>query len=243
MKKTSLILIMLSLFAINSYAQKKAAVVSFYGDKIIGFSDLGIGSERLLTDILDLRDNPDFDLAPIMEEFHTAFFNDFAPKFPFELLPEETVTSNQAYIDFEPKYQLSDYDAKNYIVYDGYKSIYEGILGKHNEEGTAAIFKDQADGVMFVEIHFNLEKGFGIGGITSLKMKAYARIAMYDKAGKKVFVINEGANSKKTGVMVKGLPVLSPDKILPMCESALEQLLKDLNKRLPKIIKKAAKKL
>ena len=41
--------------------------------------------------------------------------------------------------------------------------------------------------------------------------------------------------------MVGGIPVMSPKKILPMCESALEKLMKDLEKRLPKIIKKADK--
>lgn len=243
MKKQFLLFALLAFFTINFYGQKKIAVVSFYGDKIIGFTDLGIGSEKLIAHIFELRDNPDFDLAPIMEQFHSKFFNEYAKKFTFDLLPEEAVTTHQEYIDFVPKYEFSDYDAKNYIIREGYQGIYEGILGKYNEESMGAMFKDQADAVMFVELHFNLVKGFGIGGVTSLKMRAFARIAVYDQNGKKVFVINEGANSKKTGVMLKGIPVLTPDKILPMCQSALDQLLKDLDKRLPKIAKKVAKKL
>jgi hypothetical protein len=107
----------------------------------------------------------------------------------------------------------------------------------------ANIFKENADGVLFVEIHFSLVKGFGIGGTASIKMKAYCRMALYNKDGKKVFAINESAKSKKTGVMVKGIPVLSPKKILPMCESALDRLMKHLDKRLKKIAKKADKKL
>jgi S-adenosylmethionine synthetase len=72
-------------------------------------------------------------------------------------------------------------------------------------------------------------------------MRAFARIALYDKTGKKVFAISEGENSKKTSVMVGGIPVMKTEKILPMCESALQQLMKDLEKRLPKVIKKADK--
>ncbi|MNY07692.1 hypothetical protein D3C86_1405090 [compost metagenome] len=180
-------------------------------------------------------------MNPILEKYHNAFFNDYASKFPFKLLPEETVISNQQYQQFVPKYEKSEEDLKNYNVYKGYKYIYEGFNGKTNEVGIANIFKDQADGVLFTEIHFALEKGFGIGGTASVKMRAFARIALYDKSGNKVWVINESANSKKTGVMVGGMPIMSPDKILPMCESALTELMKDLDDNLPKIIKKSTK--
>ncbi len=220
---------------------KKVAVVSFYTDKVMGYKDLGISNEELITRILNLRDNPKFNLNPILEKYHNAFFNDYASKFPFKLLPEETVTSNQQYQQFVPKYEKSEEDLKNYNVYKGYKYIYEGFNGKTNEVGMANIFKDQADGVLFTEIHFALEKGFGLGGTASIKMRAFARIALYDKSGNKLWVINESANSKKTGVMVGGMPIMSPDKILPMCESALEELMKDLDSNLPKIIKKSTK--
>lgn len=220
---------------------KKVAVVSFYTDKIIGFSDLGIGSEELLASVLKLRDNPDFDLTPILKKFHDAFFNDYSGKFPFELLPEADVTTNQEYIDFKPKYEKDEEELKRYVVYDGYKYIYDGFAGKANEVATAKMFSDKANGVMFIEIHFSLVKGFGVGGTATVKMRASTRITMYDNNGKKVLLINESANSKKTTMMVGGIPVMKTEKILPMCESALERLMKDLDKRLPKIIKKAKK--
>ncbi|WP_299273821.1 hypothetical protein [uncultured Psychroserpens sp.] len=242
MKKILIVLCVTLCIAFKGFAQdKKVAVVSFYTDKIIGFSELDAGGEELLASVLKLRDNPDFDLTPILEQFHTEFFDTYAKKFPFELLPEDEVTKNQAYIDFKPKYEKDAEELKRYVVYPGYKYIYDGFAGKDNEVATAKMFSDKANGVMFVEIHFDLTKGFGIGGTATVKMRANARITMYDKSGKKLFVINEGANSKKTSVMVKGIPVMSTKKILPMCESALERLMKDLNKRLPKIIKKAKK--
>lgn len=39
--------------------------------------------------------------------------------------------------------------------------------------------------------------------------------------------------------MVKGIPVMKPEKILPMCESALNELMGDLEKRIEKIVKKS----
>nr|WP_321229741.1 hypothetical protein [uncultured Psychroserpens sp.] len=242
MKKNILLICIALFFITKGFSQdKKVAVVSFYGDKIIGFSELGLGGEELLASVLELRDNPDFDLKPIMDQFHDEFFNTYSKKFPFELLPETEVTTNEEYIAFTPKYEKNEDELKRYIVHDGYKYIHEGFLGQANEVATANMFSDKADGVLFVEIHFELTKGFGIGGTATVKMRAYARIALYDKSGKKVFAINEGANSKKTTVMVGGIPVMSTKKILPMCESALEKLMKDLEKRLPKIIKKADK--
>jgi hypothetical protein len=242
MKKNILFVCIALLFATKSLAQdKKVAVVGFYTDKIISFSDLGIGGEALISSVLELRDNPDFDLTPILEQFHEEFFVTYAKKFPFDLLPETDVTTDPNYIAFSPKYEKDEDELKRYVIYDGYKYIHEGFMGKENEVATAKIFSDKADGVMFVEIHFALQKGFGFGGTATVKMRAYARIALYDKNGKKVFAISEGENSKKTSVMVGGIPIMKTEKILPMCESALKELMKDLDKRLPKIVKKADK--
>lgn len=224
------------LFALNSYSQKKkVAVVAFYTDKTIDLSDLGLNG---LAAVTDLGSNPNFNLAPILEKYHNAFFNVYSKQFPFDIVPENEVTQKQEYIDFAPKYGKEGEAGKYIINYPGYKYIYEGINGGANEEGTATIFKEVADGVLFTEIHFALQKGFAVGGTGTVKMRAYARISLYDKTGKKVFAINEGANSKKTGAIVGGIPVLSAEKVLPMCESALDELLKDLDEKVAKIIKK-----
>jgi len=131
--------------------------------------------------------------------------------------------------------------ATQFEVIDGYQPI-DPHIGHKNEEGMEKIFSD-ADGVMFVFITFSLEKGFGIGGTATTKMRAFTNIILYNKKGDKVFSINESANSKKTGVMAGGIPVMKPEKVLPMCKSALDELMKDLDKRLQKIIDKSAKKL
>lgn len=237
MKKVLLILTVL--FALTSYSQKKkVAVVSFYTDKTIDLSELGLNG---LAAIADLGNNPNFNLSPILEKYHNAFFNDYAKKFPFDLLPETEVTQKPEYIAFTPKFAREGGESGTIINYPGYKHIYEGMNGSANEEASAQMFKEVADGVLFTEIHFAVVKGFAVGGTGTIKMKAYARIALYDKTGKKVFAFSEGANSKKTGTIVGGIPVLSLDKVLPMCESALEELLKDLDEKIEKIVKKSDK--
>ena len=227
------------LFALNGYSQdKKIAVVSFYTNKTIGLSAIGLSG---LASVTDLGNNPNFNLAPILEKFHNEFFTVYAKQFPFQLLPENEVIQKKEYIDFTPKFDKKE--DKSILNYPGYQYIYDGVSDSSNEVGVAKIFTPAADGILFVEIHFDLQKGFGMGGTTSLKMRATARIALYDKNGKKVFAINEGEDSKKTGIMVGGVPVLTPEKILPMCESALTELMKDLDSRIAKIVKKTAGKL
>lgn len=236
------LLLIVSCLSVNAQ-KKKVAVVTFYADKMIGFEELGLGSEELIKNLLDLRDNPNFNLAPMLQQYHDNFFNEYSKAFTFDLLPESQVTGSEKYKSFEPKFDLSAYDARNYLVYDGYKYIYEGLGGKYNEEAMAKMFADQADGVMFVYISFGFVKGFGMGQTMTIKMRANTRIALYNKKGEKVFAIKEGENSKKTGIMVKGIPVINPEKIIPMCDSALQELMGDLNKRLAKMATKAENKL
>ncbi|KLT68509.1 hypothetical protein [Flavobacterium sp. ABG] len=239
MKKALLILTVLC--TLNGYSQKKkVAVVGFYTDKTIDLSSLGLNG---LAAIADLGNDPNFNLAPILEKYHTAFFEVYSKKFPFDLIPENEVTQKQEYIDFTPKFAREGDAGKTIINYPGYKYIYEGMAGEANEVGTATIFKEVADGVLFTEIHFSLQKGFAVGGTGTVKMRANVRLALYDKNGKKVFAFTEGENSKKTGVIVGGIPVLTPEKVLPMCESALEELLKDLDEKVAKIVKKTADNL
>jgi len=243
-KKCLAVAILLVFSASATYGQKKkVAVVTFYANKMVEFKELGIGSEELIKDVLDLRDDPNFNLAPLLATFHSNFFNDYAKAFPFDLLPESSVVNTEKYQSFEPKYDLNDYEARNFLNFGDYKYIYEGFLGKYNEEAMAKMFQDEADGVMFVYIDFAFEKGFGVGKTMSIKMRATTRMALYNKKGEKVFAFSESERSKKTGVMVGGIPVVNPEKILPMCESALEELMGDLNKRIAKIVSKTEKKL
>ena len=244
MKKIKILCFALLVISQLSFSQKKKiAVVTFYANKMVAFDDLGVGLDFLLSDVLNLRDNPNFNLNPILNQYHDNFFNNYSKELPFELLPENEVLNNAAYQAFQPKFDLSKYDAKNYLMFDKYKYIYEGLGGQANEVAIAKLFADKADGVMFVNIDFALEKGFGVGNTATVKMRATTRMALYNKTGEKVFAFSESERSKKTSVMVSGLPIITPEKILPMCESALTELMGDLGKRIAKIVKKTEMKL
>ena len=244
MKKIKILCFALLVISQLSFSQKKKiAVVTFYANKMVAFDDLGVGLDFLLRDVLNLRDNPNFNLNPILNQYHDNFFNNYSKELPFELISENEVLNNAAYQAFQPKFDLSKYDAKNYLMFDKYKYIYEGLGGQANEVAIAKLFADKADGVMFVNIDFALEKGFGVGNTATVKMRATTRMALYNKTGEKVFAFSESERSKKTSVMVSGLPIITPEKILPMCESALTELMGDLGKRIAKIVKKTEMKL
>lgn len=230
--------IAIALISITATAQKKkVAVVTFYADKQIDMKGVGMDGAALIAELLD---DPTFNLQPLVDKFHDKFFNDYAKKFPFELVPEATVIGNTDYQSFKPEH-ASGYEAGSYVVAEGYTAINQNY-GKNNEKELLKIFND-VDGIMFVFVTFEMNKGFGIGGTATTKMRAYTNIVLYNKEGKKVFTVNENANSKKTGVMVGGVPVMKSEKLIPMCESALDKLMKDLDKRIAKITKKSDKKL
>ncbi|MBC8051639.1 MAG: hypothetical protein H7Y13_01100 [Sphingobacteriaceae bacterium] len=248
MNRIKMFLVLILMVASHEiFAQKKkVAVVTFYANKMVGFGELGAGFDFLLKDILNLRDDPNFNLTPLVTKYHDNFFNEYSKELPFELLAEQDVVGTEKYQAFVPKWdgdKLDKFVAKNYEMFDKYKYIYEGAFGKANEEGMAKLFADNADGVLFVNINFNFEQGIGIGKTMSIKMRATTRIALYNKSGDKVFAFSEGENSKKTMMMVGGVPLIKPEKILPMCESALEELMGDLSKRIAKVVKKTESKL
>ena len=99
---------------------------------------------------------------------------------------------------------------------------------------------NDADGVMFVSMGYEFIKKtvpFTAG------VRAFVRIKLWNKEGKKVFAINEYGISKKSVGIVGGIPLMKPEKLLPLCESASEKLVSDLSKKIGKVSKKAAKKL
>jgi hypothetical protein len=240
------------LFAISSCAvfaqNKKVAIVTFYGDKYIKFSELS-GNAMLVTSIASLANDTNFNIKSIVNDFHDAVFNDFSKDLPFDLYPEEKVITNPAYMAYESKFGETDDDKKNpmfqhYITANGYKPLREFLNKKYrNELKMLEIFGNDVDGVMFVYIDFEFAPKFAIGGMGSAGVKAFVRMKCWNKKGEKVFAINEYATSDKSVPLVAGIPAMNPEKLLPMCKDATAKLLKDLKKRIPKITAKVEKKL
>jgi len=225
-----------------SFAQdKKVAVVTFYVNKKIDVAEFGpaayAAEKKLLAD-------SNFNLEPLLKNFHTQFFESYSKSFPFQLLPENQVVNNDAYKAFVPVGVASDgiLDVNKFVtVIPGYKVLLEKLAFHQNEKEMLKIF-NQDDGVMDVSIYFKLVK-IGIGGMGLVKVEAKTNIALFNKSGDLVFSVDESARSKGITPLVAGVPVMTPEKILPMCESAMSELMSDLQKDMPKMIKKADKKL
>ena len=237
------------IFSMPLMAQKKkVAIVTFYADKYIDFTDLG-GTAALAASIASLADDPNFDLKPVLDDFYKAFNEEIAPSLPFELVPESEVIGNEEYKNYESLTgETSDEDKsifqKRYLPVEGYKPMRE-YLGKkyRNELRMLEIFGDKVDGVMFVYLDFAFAKKIAVGGTGSAGMRSYIRMKLWNKEGKKVFALDEYGTSKKSIGMVGGVPVTTPQKVLPLCESATERLIKDVMRKLPSKFKKIDKKL
>ncbi|WP_183573830.1 hypothetical protein HDF18_08440 [Mucilaginibacter sp. X5P1] len=239
MKKSLLIPVtLLMLIVTGSFAQnKRVAVVSFYVSKQIDVSDFGAAAKEAA---ITLSDDPNFNLTPLLIGYHDQFFNSYAKNFPFDLIAEGDVINTDAYKTFVPEGNESDANAKYVTPYTGYK-----ILTTWNENDNIkhllAIFS-QYDGLMKVDISFRMLK-YGFNNMGVVKMMATTTISLHNKDGKRVFAITENGKSKSVNPMVAGIPVMTTDKVLPMCQSAMDELMKALDKDLPKLIKKTDAKL
>jgi hypothetical protein len=243
-KKIMLICTLAILLSPSLMAQKKVAVVTFYVDKQVSFDQIG-GGAALVAAIGSLSEDENFDLTPVLNNFHETFFNEYAQQFPFELIPEEEVTQNPEYMAYESKHGETEDEDRNklfqrYTTYEGYKPMGATLLKKNsNEAAMLEIFKE-VDGVMLVNIEYAFVKKmvpFTAG------VSAYVSIKLYNREGDKVFKIREFATSKESVGIVGGIPVMSPEKLLPLCENATQEVVEDLAKRLKKIAAKADKKL
>ena len=237
-------LILIALFFIVSttglHAQnKKVAVVTFYVVKKIGVADFGSNAELAVTKLVN---DSNFNMSPILKKFHAEFFDSYSKAFPFQLLPEDEVLSNDAYKAFAPRGEATSgvfKDTYNLPI-TSYKVVLP-VIGHENERNLLKIFS-QCDGVMKVYIDFDLVK-IGFGGMGVVKVNAHANIALFNKDGDKVFSVKEDAKSKNVSPLIGGVPVMTVEKILPMCESALDELMVELQKDMPKMVKKADAKL
>ena len=234
---------------VQLFAQKKkVAVVTFYGDKYIDFSELD-GGASLAATVGALSKDPNFDIKSIVNKFHDSFFNDLSKDFPFDLYPEESVIKSPEYIAYKSRMGETEDDKnseimQHFVVADGYKPMLETMSKKYkNELKMLEIFGKDVDGVMFVYIDFQFVKKFAMGGTGTAGIRAYARLKLWNKTGDKVFVVNESAASSKTVGIIGGIPIMKADKLLPLCQDASEQLLIDLKKRMPKLAGKVEKKL
>ena len=227
--------------------QKKVAVTTFWVDKHIGFEQLGGNAAAITASIASLLEDPRFNLQPVLDNFYNTFTKDYAKQFPFELMDEKDVIETEAYQNYETRWgEGNDKDRsllfQRYLTAEGYKPMMESLRNKGEKSNTMQMLNmfAEADGVMFVSMGYDFVKKavpFTAG------VQAYIKIKLWNREGKRVFVIHEFGTSKKSVGIVGGIPLMKAEKLLPLCESASEKLVADLAKKVKKISKKASKKL
>ncbi len=256
MKKFYFVTLILFLIASITFGQKKrVAVVTFYVDKYINADKIEEGS-RQATYEKTMEDDPRFDLRPILQEFHETFMKKYVKQFPFEIIPESEVIDNPMYKAYKGLDGIEDQDEMDaleesindrFIAIDGYNVLLTGgnmLRSWRTESHMVKILEDKdIDGVMFVSMYYAWEPKVAFGGLGNAGIRTYINMDLFDKEAKKVFKLDEYATSKKGVALVSGAPILNYDKLMPMCESATEELLKDLNKKIPKYVNKVDKKL
>ncbi len=256
MKKFFYLTFIFVLVASITFGQKKrVAVVTFYVDKYINANKIEEGS-RQATYEKTTEDDPRFDLRPILQEFHETFMKKYVKEFPFEIVPECEILNNPMYRAYKGLDGVEDQDemddleetiSDRFIAIDGYNVLLTGgnmLRSWRTESHLLKILEDaDVDGVMFVSMSFAWEPKVAFGGLGNAGIRSYINMDLFNKEAKKVFKLEEFATSKKGVALVSGAPILNYDKLLPMCQNASEELLDDLNKKLPKYVKKVDKKL
>ncbi|MEO1052322.1 MAG: hypothetical protein AAFX87_16940 [Bacteroidota bacterium] len=238
-----------------AHAQKKVAIVTFYVDKYFN-ADKIVESARQETNELTKKDDPRFDLRPILVDFHETFLKDYIKDFPFEILDEDKVLNHPKYLAYSGLDGVEDQDEKDnfqemvtdrFIAIDGYKVLLTGgnlLRSWRTESHMVKILDDMdIDGVMFISMYYQWEPKVAFGGLGNAGIRAYINMELFNKDAKKVFKLDEYATSKKGVALVSGVPVMKYEKLLPMCQDASDRLMADLNKKLPKLVKKVDKKL
>ena len=242
------ILLLLTVFLSGIYAEaqtKKIAIVTFYADKLIGADKLAEGARASFYEMAE-KENEQFDIEPILINFHEAFKEDYLESFPFEIVPEEEVINNPGYRNYELPSSIT-VNPNRFISIDGYQVLVSGgnlLRSWRTESHMLEVLSDlDIDGVMYISLYYTWEPKIALGGMGNVGIKANITMELYNSEAKKVFSHNESAVSKKSVALVGAVPVMNYDKLIPMCQNATEMLVKDLNKRIPKLTKKVGKKL
>ncbi len=250
--------------SILAFGQKKTvALTTLSTSRYIDFSD-ATSNVGVTAAIAALKKDEAFDLTPSLEMVHNSFFKDLKKVFPFKMMDEKSVLANS-------EYQKFDYTTQLFTKKDG--EVAEGKAKENSAKRTAdaimvypeykwmthvnkisadrfrpelsmvEIFKNDAQGVMFIEVDYSfVENSLNIGGITTASIQATISFTLYDNNGDKVIRTFVTEKSKKKVPMVKGIPVMKPEKITQLCEDATKRVIAEAEKKLEKKVKKILKK-
>lgn len=228
------------LISFSSFSQtKKVALTSFSSNRTIGFDKIDSKNKSFLEILSRIPNNSNFELRSLLNSYHDTFINDYAKKMPFEFLPVNDVVLNDEYMAMQPKNAM---DEMGVISVDNYKYFRTDIFLKKNKQNLLNFIKDKSDGYMNVSIDFQFVETKTLL-VKYVNILATTNITLFNSKGKKVFSINESAKSDKKIIKLGNSPMISPENVISLCDDALQELMKDLVKRVDVITKKVNKKL
>ncbi len=233
-------LIIFLLVCTSTSAQiNKGAVISVFGDR-------NLSDNPLDTKIYEaIMKDTAFNLVPIVNKFDKTIREKFLPQFPFTFISKDEVVNATGYGDLKALTRWASDESIYTTPAEGYVSI--GAFGGPADD-TQAIVKafevvqQGVDGVMIAYVSFNIYDAGGIGPMAKKKVYAYINLKMFNKEGKRIFKLKERASSTEGVVAVGGI-ITDFGKLKPMIASAAENLLKDMEEKLPKALNKMAKQM
>ena len=128
-----------------------------------------------------------------------TFIEDCSENFPFELMSKDDVIKKLEYIAYEGRFN-EDKDSdrsklfQRYLTLAGYKPLVESLF-KGEKSNQMQMIKMFDDAVMFVSMGYEfIKKTVPF----TAAVRAFVRIKLCNKEGKKMFAINEFGISKKS---------------------------------------------
>ncbi|MEX1188836.1 MAG: hypothetical protein WED33_06215 [Bacteroidia bacterium] len=230
-------LVLVALCSIGHAQLDKVALISVFGDRNLSDSPL----ETKIYEAL-MKDSS-FNLVPIVNKFDVTIRETFLPQFPFPFLDKSEVVDADGYPEIKELTRWAKNDWSTTPA-DKYVSIAAYGIADDNDAIAKSfeILGDEIDGVMIAYINFNIYDAGGVGPLAKKKVYAYVNIKIFDRQGNRIFKLKERASSDKGVLSVSGI-ITDLDKVLPMIESASNNLLEDMVKKLPKSLNKMAKKI
>lgn len=229
-------MILVWLFVASAFwaiAQPTVGIYSFYLDKEVDFSLMqGFTDDNSKQMMQDLVQDPEFNIEPLIMDFHEYFITTAAPLIPFKFSPEEQMFSSAIYQTLEnhSKYE----DTEKHQPATGYNQ-----LGKRFDDSYLQLTSNQSlDGLMSLQIQFFVRKNLG-----KTVIQAQVTITVTNDEGKKAWNYSEFGISKIGFNTFAGFVVSKQDEVMPMFESAMSDLKEKMNKNMASRAKNATKKL
>jgi len=205
------------------------ALVSAFANKEIDMSDFrGIGQA-----VSKLAQNKEFNLEPAAIQIKNDILEMYAPHFPFKFIDEKTVTSNSAYKGL--------YGGGAEWLKEAYYSTAAGyqVIRYTDKDAIDKLFAafPEADGLMFTNANFKLNKESSILGFGTARVQAWHHMILINRNKKIIMNRTNYSVSRNTIKFALG-GVFDAKKIQPMCIEALSKaserteawVLKEMNK-------------